>query len=157
MSPAQRLIRSLPVLAGLAALAVVAVIAVAKEPVTTAATQEQAPVSLAIGASIPMADVPMKGVDGKNVTIADVAGKKGTLVVFSCNACPWAQAWEERIAAAGNRMSLAFQKEVRSRIEALHAWQHSAVAEVADRVAEIALPSFRLTRTHQVPTTRSLS
>jgi peroxiredoxin len=101
MSPAQRLIRSLPVLAGLAALAAVAL---AKEPVTTTApaAQEQAPVALAIGASIPMADVPMKGVDGKNVTIADVAGKKGTLVVFSCNACPWAMAWEERITAAGN-------------------------------------------------------
>src|SRR5207244_7902468 len=35
----------------------------------------------------------------------DVQGKKGTLVVFTCNACPWAKAWEERIVAIGNTWS----------------------------------------------------
>ena len=28
------------------------------------------------------------------------AASKGTLVVFSCNHCPWAKAWEERIVDA---------------------------------------------------------
>lgn len=46
------------------------------------------------------------------------------------------QAVTDRIAAAGNRMSVAFQKEVRSRIEALHQWQQQAVAAAADREAE---------------------
>lgn len=58
--------------------------------------------ALALGAAAPMADVAMKNVDGKSVTIAGVKGKKGTLVVFTCNACPWAKAWEKRIAAIGN-------------------------------------------------------
>ena len=44
----------------------------------------------------------MKNVDGKEFAIADVAGKKGTLVVFTCNACPWAKAWEKRIVEIGN-------------------------------------------------------
>jgi peroxiredoxin len=65
-------------------------------------TEEKTPAVLALGASAPMADVKMKNVDGKDFSITDVAGKKGTLVVFTCNACPWAQAWEKRIVAIGN-------------------------------------------------------
>jgi len=95
-----RFTRTLPILLALAAGA-----AYAGEPVTNAATPDAAPAALAIGATIPMAGVPMKGVDGKETTIAAAAGKKGTLVVFSCNACPWAQAWEQRITQAGNTYS----------------------------------------------------
>ncbi len=57
---------------------------------------------LALGAPAPRADVKMKSVDGKELSIANVQGKKGTLVVFSCNHCPWAQAWESRIVELGN-------------------------------------------------------
>jgi len=57
---------------------------------------------LAIGDALPMADVKMKNVDGKEFSIADVQGKKGTLVIFSCNACPFAKAWEKRIVEIGN-------------------------------------------------------
>jgi len=57
---------------------------------------------LALGASMPMTGQAMKGVDGKEVTLAQVRGAKGTLVVFTCNACPWAKAWEDRIVALGN-------------------------------------------------------
>jgi peroxiredoxin len=60
------------------------------------------PPALAIGDAIPMANVKMKNVDGKELSIADVQGKKGTLVVFSCNACPFAKAWEQRIVDIGN-------------------------------------------------------
>ena len=63
---------------------------------------EEAPQVLAIGAAVPMADVKMTSVDGRNLSIADVKGAKGTLVVFTCNACPWAKAWESRIAELGN-------------------------------------------------------
>lgn len=58
--------------------------------------------ALAIGSKAPMTDVKMKGVDGKEVSIADVAGPAGTLVVFTCNHCPWAKAWESRIVELGN-------------------------------------------------------
>jgi len=63
---------------------------------------QDAPSSLAIGATAPMKDVKMKSVDGKDVSLASVAGKKGTLVVFTCNHCPWAQAWQTRVASIGN-------------------------------------------------------
>ncbi len=59
---------------------------------------------LAIGDALVMQDIKMKSVDGREVSIADAAGPKGTLVLFSCNACPWVKAWEERIAALGNQM-----------------------------------------------------
>ncbi len=58
--------------------------------------------ALAIGASIPMADVKMKNIDGKELAIADVKKPGGTLVVFTCNHCPFAKAWETRIVELGN-------------------------------------------------------
>ena len=61
--------------------------------------------SLALGATAPLADTRMKNVDGKEFSIASVKGKNGTLVVFSCNACPWAKAWESRIVELGNAYS----------------------------------------------------
>lgn len=57
---------------------------------------------LALGDGIPMADVKMTGVNDKEVTLESLAGKKGTLVVFTCNACPWAKMWEKRVAEIGN-------------------------------------------------------
>ena len=57
---------------------------------------------LALGADIPMADVKMKNVNDKDITLASQAGKKGTLVVFTCNHCPWAKLWQDRVAEIGN-------------------------------------------------------
>jgi peroxiredoxin len=58
---------------------------------------------LAIGAKAPLSDTKLKSAtDGKEVTIAKQAGPAGTLVVFTANGCPFAQAWEERIVALGN-------------------------------------------------------
>src|SRR5687768_5660967 len=57
---------------------------------------------LDIGQSAAATTVKMQNVDGKMLSIADVKGEKGTLVVFTCNHCPWAKAWEERIVALGN-------------------------------------------------------
>ncbi|MGD0061245.1 MAG: thioredoxin family protein [Verrucomicrobiia bacterium] len=57
---------------------------------------------LNIGDKAPSTTVKMKSVDGSAVSIADVAGKQGTLVVFSCNHCPFVKAWQGRIASVGN-------------------------------------------------------
>src|SRR5262245_34642700 len=57
---------------------------------------------LAIGDAVPMKDEKMVGVDGKAVTLSGVAGKKGTLVVFTCNHCPWAKMWQTRVTEIGN-------------------------------------------------------
>ncbi len=49
-----------------------------------------------------VAQVKMKSVDGRWVSIEEMKGVKGTLVVFSCNHCPWAKMWEQRTAEIGN-------------------------------------------------------
>ena len=58
--------------------------------------------ALAIGDRAPAADVKMRSVDGRELSFTEVAGAKGTLVIFSCNHCPWVKAWEGRIAELGN-------------------------------------------------------
>jgi thiol-disulfide isomerase/thioredoxin len=59
---------------------------------------------IALGSSVPaaVAKTKMKNVDGKLVSIAEVTGKAGTLVIFTCNHCPFAKAWEQRIVELGN-------------------------------------------------------
>ena len=58
--------------------------------------------ALAPGDSLPQGDVAMKNVDGRSLTLAAARGPKGTLVLFTCNHCPWVKAWEGRIARLGN-------------------------------------------------------
>lgn len=74
-------------------------------PAVSARAEDEATDVLALGSPAPLADVKMKNVDGRDLSIADVKGAKGTLVVFSCNACPWAKAWETRIVELGNGFS----------------------------------------------------
>ncbi|MCR5889964.1 thioredoxin family protein [Hymenobacter sp. J193] len=45
------------------------------------------------------ADFRLKNVDGKLVSLADNKAAKGYIVVFTCNTCPYAQAYESRILA----------------------------------------------------------
>ena len=35
-------------------------------------------------------------ISGKQITLGQVIGDKGTLVIFSCNTCPWVLKWEKR-------------------------------------------------------------
>ena len=83
-------------------LALVSLAAVLVAAVAPLFAQDSGPKPLALGAAIPMADQKMKNVDGQAIAVADVRGAKGTLVVFTCNACPYAKAWEDRIVALGN-------------------------------------------------------
>jgi len=70
---------------------------------------------LIIGAGLPAADVRMKDVSGKEISLKDAMGKNGLLVVFSCNTCPFvvgsegSEGWEGRypeLAAYGQRMGV---------------------------------------------------
>ena len=70
--------------------------------VSLAASAALAGGPLPIGASIPMADVKMKSVDGTEQTLASIQKPAGTLVVFTCNHCPFAKMWETRIVELGN-------------------------------------------------------
>lgn len=42
-------------------------------------------------------DFKLKNIDGKFVSLADYKDAKGYIVVFTCNHCPFAQAYEQRI------------------------------------------------------------
>ena len=67
-----------------------------------AASAALAGAALPIGSPIPMADVKMKSVDGREFAVNDVKKPAGTLVVFTCNHCPFAKMWETRIVELGN-------------------------------------------------------
>lgn len=42
-------------------------------------------------------DFKLKNVDGKSVSLASLKEAKGYIVIFTCNHCPYAKAYEERI------------------------------------------------------------
>lgn len=45
----------------------------------------------------------MKNVDGKMISLSDYSSKKGLIVIFSCNHCPFVKANEERMVALNNK------------------------------------------------------
>ncbi|MBI2118641.1 MAG: thioredoxin family protein [Elusimicrobia bacterium] len=44
-------------------------------------------------------DFNLTGVDGKNYSLEDLKDKKALILIFSCNHCPYVQAYEDRIIA----------------------------------------------------------
>lgn len=52
--------------------------------------------SLPIGSDIPKADIKMKDVSGKILSLADIKTPNGLLVMFSCNTCPYVVKNQER-------------------------------------------------------------
>ncbi len=58
--------------------------------------------ALDIGAAMPDGDVKMENVDGMQTTINSNKGEKGTLVIFTCNHCPFVKAWQKEMVAIGN-------------------------------------------------------
>ena len=52
------------------------------------------PMVLDLGASAPAFDLP--GTDGKSYGLKDLADKKALCIIFSCNHCPYVQAYEGR-------------------------------------------------------------
>ena len=72
-------------------------------PEAEAAEADDTP--LAIGGDVRMAELAMRGVDGEEHTIASVAKEHGTLVIFTCNHCPYAIAWQDRIVAIAHEFA----------------------------------------------------
>ena len=58
---------------------------------------EEHPPTLAIGSAAPDFDLP--GIDGKSHRLSDYAAAKVLVIVFTCNHCPTAQLYENRIKA----------------------------------------------------------
>ncbi|MBS1637820.1 MAG: thioredoxin family protein [Bacteroidetes bacterium] len=52
---------------------------------------------LGLNAAVPMADMKMKDVSGKELSLNDAKTAKGLLVIFSCNTCPYVKLSETRI------------------------------------------------------------
>ena len=44
-------------------------------------------------------DFSLKNIDGKMVSLSDYSDAKGFLIIFTCNTCPYAVAYEDRIVA----------------------------------------------------------
>ena len=42
-------------------------------------------------------DFSLKNVDGKTISLSDYSDQKGVILVFTCNPCPFAKAYEQRI------------------------------------------------------------
>ena len=53
------------------------------------------------------ADFKLKNVDGKYVSLSDMKDVKGVIVIFTCNHCPFAKKYEDRIIALDKQ----FKKE----------------------------------------------
>ncbi len=49
------------------------------------------------------ADFSLKNINGKNVALADMKSAKGYIVIFTCNTCPYAVAYEDRINALNKK------------------------------------------------------
>ena len=52
------------------------------------------------GTPAPSFDLP--GTDGRNHSLDELASRKAVVVVFTCNHCPYAKAWEDRLLAIAN-------------------------------------------------------
>ncbi len=57
---------------------------------------------LPIGSAMPMADVKLKDVSGKEVAMKDAKKGAGLLVMFSCNTCPYVVKNQQRTLAIAN-------------------------------------------------------
>ena len=48
-------------------------------------------------------DFNLKNIDGKNISLAGFKSAKGYIVVFTCNTCPYAMAYEDRLIALNKK------------------------------------------------------
>lgn len=57
--------------------------------------------ALSLGDKAPLSDLKMTGISGEQVSLNDLKGENGLLVIFSCNTCPFVLAWEDQYPALG--------------------------------------------------------
>ena len=51
---------------------------------------------LELGSRMPEANYMLDDISGKKLSLTDIQGKYGTLIIFSCNTCPFVIQWEDR-------------------------------------------------------------
>lgn len=64
--------------------------------ILTALAQAQNNSALEIGDKAPQTNLEVEDTSGRTLTLEEVAGDNGLLVMFSCNTCPWVAKWEDR-------------------------------------------------------------
>ncbi len=57
---------------------------------------KKGPDPLEIGEKMPHKDREMKSIYGHQQTLGDLAGENGLMVIFTCNTCPFVEAWVDR-------------------------------------------------------------
>ena len=58
---------------------------------------------LEIGSTMPKKKLELNDIEGNKVTLSDIKGENGTLIIFSCNTCPWVIKWEDRYVDIANK------------------------------------------------------
>ena len=51
---------------------------------------------LGLESSMPLIDYSLIKTNGEKTTLKKVMGQNGTLIIFSCNTCPWVLKWQDR-------------------------------------------------------------
>lgn len=57
---------------------------------------------LEIGSQMPSTDYLLDDISGNQITLNEIKGENGTLIIFSCNTCPWVIRWEDRYVEIAN-------------------------------------------------------
>ena len=57
---------------------------------------------LKIGSKMPNTNYLLNDISGNQITLNEIKGKNGTLIIFSCNTCPWVIRWEDRYVEIAN-------------------------------------------------------
>ena len=57
---------------------------------------------LNIGSKMPELNHLLNNISGKTLTLGEIKGNNGTLIIFSCNTCPWVIRWEDRYVDIAN-------------------------------------------------------
>ena len=57
---------------------------------------------LGIGSQMPNTDHLLNDISGIQITLNEIKGENGTLIIFSCNTCPWVIRWEDRYVEIAN-------------------------------------------------------
>tara|TARA_X000001036_G_scaffold422642_1_gene445764 strand:- start:777 stop:1286 length:510 start_codon:yes stop_codon:yes gene_type:complete len=52
---------------------------------------------------MPLINYSLIETNGKKITLKEVMGQNGTLVIFSCNTCPWVLKWQDRYVSVARK------------------------------------------------------
>ena len=55
-------------------------------------------------------DFKLKNIDGNTISLSDFKEAKGFIVIFTCNTCPYAVAYEDRIEALNKKCGVRTEK-----------------------------------------------